>query len=396
MNVLFYTTFEVSEQKGGTERITSRIAKELQNRYNVNCYSIYSVPIDSRFERTQFLHSEQISLTKNHNRLNFLIKQYQINIIINQGAFHLTSFFYEIKKTNPKIKLILVHHFNPGAEINFISFRDSFLRWEYNKFSIKNIKNIISFPYQKIKRILCLPQRYREAYMKVDKVVLLSNNFKKEFINFARIQNEEKLTFIHNALSFDSFLNIQDLQFKKKYVLIVSRLEDTQKRISLALKVWKYVEQDPELQEWTLKIVGHGIYEKKYKEYVRRHNLQRVLFEGIQKPEKYYQEASIFMMTSAFEGWGLTLTEAQQFGCVPIAFNSYSSLTDIITDSKSGYIIPNNQIKEYVKKLTYLMKNRNIREQLAINSINSCKQFSIENIGYEWMKLLNNLNQKNE
>lgn len=395
MNILFYTVFEVSEQKGGTERITTRIAKELQNRYNVNCYSIYSIPIDSRFERTQFLYSEQINPT-DYNKVNFLIKQYQINVIINQGAFHLTPFFYEIKKTNPDLKLILVHHFNPGAEINFISFHDFLLQWKYNKLSLKNIKNIIFFPYQKIKTILRLPQRYREAYMKVDKVVLLSNKFKQEFINVAHLKDGEKLTYIHNALSFNSFLDIQDLQSKKKEVLIVSRLEETQKRISLALKIWKYVEKDSELQEWKLKIVGHGMYEKKYKEYVKKQNLQRVFFEGIQKPEKYYQEASIFMMTSAFEGWGLTLTEAQQFGCVPIAFNSYASLTDIITNSITGYIIPDKKINRYAKCLIYLMKNTQIREQLAINSINSSKQFSIENIGYEWFKLLNNLTEQNE
>ena len=66
-------------------------------------------------------------------------------------------------------------------------------------------------------------------------------------------------------------------------------------------------------------------------------------------PEPYYNEASIFMMTSSFEGWGLTLTEAQQYGCVPLAFRSFASLTDIITDKVNGFAIPNDDISLYIK-----------------------------------------------
>lgn len=392
MNILFYTTFEVSEQKGGTERITSRIAKTLQNQYNINCYSAYSVPIDSKFERTKFLHSEQIEI-KDSNKLIMLLKQYKINIIVNQGAYHLIPFFYNAKQVIPELKLILVHHFNPGAEIHFISFQDLLLEWKQNKYSKKTIKNLILFPYKKIKAINKLPKKYREAYLKSDKVVLLSDNFKPEFINFAHLKNGDKFTSIHNALSFDSFLNIQDIQYKKKEVLIVSRLEEVQKRISLALKIWKQIEQDPALKEWELKIVGHGLYENCYKRYVKRHNLQRVSFEGVQKPEKYYKEASIFMMTSSFEGWGLTLTESQQFGCVPIAFNSYSSLTDIITDSLNGFIIPEKNITEYVNKISLLMKNDQLRENMAQEAIESSKRFEISKIGNQWIVFFKELTQ---
>ena len=51
------------------------------------------------------------------------------------------------------------------------------------------------------------------------------------------------------------------------------------------------------------------------------------------------------MMTSSFEGWGLTLTEAQQYGCVPLAFHSFASLTDIITDKVNGFAISVGRIK---------------------------------------------------
>lgn len=46
MRVLFYTTFEVSPYKGGTERITSSISNGLRNYFGHNCYSAYSVRIE--------------------------------------------------------------------------------------------------------------------------------------------------------------------------------------------------------------------------------------------------------------------------------------------------------------------------------------------------------------
>ena len=81
-----------------------------------------------------------------------------------------------------------------------------------------------------------------------------------------------------------------------------------------------------------------------------QHGLKRVRFEGRQNPKRYYEEASIFMLTSSFEGWGLTLTEAQQFGCVPLAFYSYASLPDIITDGKNGFMIPYPALEVYQMK----------------------------------------------
>ena len=76
------------------------------------------------------------------------------------------------------------------------------------------------------------------------------------------------------------------------------------------------------------------------KSLVIHYGLQRVFFLKGQKTEPYYNEASIFMMTSSFEGWGLTLTEAQQYGCVPLAFHSFASLTDIITDKSQWVCYP--------------------------------------------------------
>ena len=63
------------------------------------------------------------------------------------------------------------------------------------------------------------------------------------------------------------------------------------------------------------------------------------------------------MMTSAFEGFGMTLVEAQQYGVVPLAMDTYGSLHDIITDGQNGEIIADNDLDEYARRLRVLMEN---------------------------------------
>ena len=45
------------------------------------------------------------------------------------------------------------------------------------------------------------------------------------------------------------------------------------------------------------------------------------------------------MMTSHIEGWPMTLLEAQQYGCVPIVYNTFAALSEIIENNVNGYII---------------------------------------------------------
>lgn len=95
-------------------------------------------------------------------------------------------------------------------------------------------------------------------------------------------------------------------------------------------------------------------------------------------------------MTSAFEGFVLTLTEAQQFGVVPIVMNSFPSLHDIIINDFNGIIVANNDIKAMCLALTNLAEDQVKREYLAKNGLNYVNRFAVKNIAQEWVNLFNN------
>lgn len=221
-------------------------------------------------------------------------------------------------------------------------------------------------------------------------MVLLSQGVIKDYKQYARIKEINKLIAIPNALSFNQFFNTKELNKKKKQVLVVSRLDETIKRISIAINIWANIEKDPVFNDWQFKIVGYGDAENKYKKLIKDLNLKRISLEGKQEPLPYYKDSSIFMMTSSSEGWGLTLTEAQQMGCVPIAFNSYSSLHDIITDGNDGFIISNNDVSTYTARLKQLMTDEKLRNNMAQNAIKNSHRFELAEIIKQWESLILN------
>lgn len=89
----------------------------------------------------------------------------------------------------------------------------------------------------------------------------------------------------------------------KKIVLMVSRIEK-EKQIDMAIRAFA------QLPDYALVVVGEGSL---------RENLQKiatpnVYFEGWHDPATYYKTADVFLNTSAFEGYGMTLVEAKSVG----------------------------------------------------------------------------------
>jgi glycosyltransferase involved in cell wall biosynthesis len=205
------------------------------------------------------------------------------------------------------------------------------------------------------------------------------------------MKSRDKIYAIGNPLSFNNFYPVEALDKKEKIVLVVARHDENQKRISLVLQIWQYIHKED--SKWQLVLIGEGRDSEKYRSLAKKLHLQNVTFVGRSNPESYYYKASIFMMTSSYEGFGVTLTEAQQMGCVPIVFDSYKSLHDIIEHDINGIIIENNNIGEYVFKLRKLMTDNEYRRKMAINAIEACKKFSIDLIVNKWMDLFDKIVQ---
>lgn len=323
----------------------------------------------------------------------YLIKQ-NVGYIIDQEGVFTDSFNLTIKSLNcDKIKLLTVFHSTPCIYEKLYNYK-----WLYGEF--RNGSTIgIRLSY--LLRLLCYPlwrkyanvatcKRYSNIYNASDRVVFLSQSDIPTFKRYVKNVSDSKCVAINNALTFSETSSPKILEDKDKIVLIVSRLNDNEKRISKALQIWRCVEQAGML-DWKLVIVGTGPHEDMLKRMARKVSLRNVCFEGRQESEPYYHNASLFMMTSAVEGWGLTLTEAMQRAVVPLAFDSYPALSDIVTDGFDGCIVPDNDIRLYADRMMKLMRSKEERERMALNALESCKRFSVDKIVRKWVKLIESL-----
>lgn len=388
MNILFYTGFQIEPTKGGTERISYTLAKNLSLCFGYNCYSMSYYGCDD-FQSDVF--SDSIYLQKYKKKdyktvIKDFLSKYKISVIINQGAFDINPLFVSLK-LELGFKIILAHHFSPGWEENFFSLNQLLLDYSKAKGRVSKTRHFLKIflypilkPYKKIK----LKKEYHMGYLSSDLVVLLSEQFKTSFMRYAKISDDSKFRFIPNMLSFDSFYPKNELSKKKKQVLIVARLEELSKRLSLALHIWKLIESSNEVNDWSLHVVGDGPDRLFYHKLAEQLGLKRIIFHGHQNPIPFYRTASIYMMTSRSESWGLSLTESQQMGLVPLAFDSYASLEDIISDGLNGYIIADNNVKLYTERMINIMKDENKRCDMAVQALQSSCRFKAENIVEMW------------
>ncbi len=213
-----------------------------------------------------------------------------------------------------------------------------------------------------------------------DKFVLLSEKFFPEFPPFKTFPH--KIAGISNPATFEAPPSVPA---KQKEILFVGRIKFEQKRPDFLLKIWAKLEN--RFPDWKLKIVGTGSDEAELKRLSQTLGLKNVDFEGFQSPQKYYERAAIFAMTSAYEGFGMVLVEAAAFACVPVAFNSFASVTDIISDNENGVLVPAFDLEKYAEKLAELMENPSLRERLGNAAKSGVSRFSAPKIAEKWESL---------
>jgi glycosyltransferase involved in cell wall biosynthesis len=236
-----------------------------------------------------------------------------------------------------------------------------------------------------------LQSKYRIPYESCDKLVVLSQYYFPTYLYYAGVPHSDKMAAIGNSLRFTDYVSEKDIATKEKTVIVVARFDEDTKRISLAMKAWRQIEADSQFNEWKLQLVGDGRDRRFYEFLVRKWQLKRVEFTGQQNPQEYYRKASIFLMTSTAEGWGMVMTEAQQMGVPVVAMDSFGSLHDIITDGVNGRIVPNNDLYAFTSAMKELMGDSLIRLSMARNAVEGSKCFEISHVLQKWSQVFDEL-----
>ena len=190
--------------------------------------------------------------------------------------------------------------------------------------------------------------------------------------------------YIPNPLSFYNN-NLSTLN--NRTIINIGRLT-SDKRQDLLLKIWREVsEKHP---DWKLKIVGTGELKNELIQTIKNFNLVNSVkvIEPIKDVESLFLNSSIFTFTSRYEGFGMVLAEAMACGVPCISFDIPSGPRDIIENNIDGFLIEDNNIRQYINKLDLLMSDTNKRLYMGKMAREDVKIFLDYKIEKKWNSLL--------
>lgn len=147
-------------------------------------------------------------------------------------------------------------------------------------------------------------------------------------------------------------------------LLSVSRLAP-EKNLSLAIETLALVRK--KFLDTGLVIVGSGPEENRLKALVKKLKLENAIaFVGWQNdPASFYKTANVFLQTSLFEGYGLSLIEAGLYG-LPV-ITTPVGIAQELEYGKDAYIYSHNHPEFFAQGIIDLIENNQKRENLKIN-----------------------------
>jgi len=237
-------------------------------------------------------------------------------------------------------------------------------------------------PVNPVKR-LAYKITLKSAIKKADKIIAVSQNTKKDLQNFFNLKSN-KIKVIYNGVN-KPLINQKKIEknfFQKKYgikqdyLLYVGRFA-AYKNIELLVKAFNLLIKEKKIN-YQLVLVG-----PKDKEYYRLEKLiadyklkRKIIFTG--KVDKdnlasLYKNATLFVLPSFYEGFGLPILEAMSYN-IPVVCSSSSSLPEV-AGKAALYFNPYDQ-KELAEKIYYILNNQELRKELIKKGRIQIKKFS--------------------
>lgn len=353
---------------GGAERVIANLANGMVNIHEIEIVSFTGH--DSYYplnEKVQFK-SANLKLNRKSSIKRKFSMLYQVMRAI--------SFFdKECEK------------FQPDTVVSFLAAADlvSYLlrkRYRYNWVSSERCdpnrrKKIIQFFLKKI-------------YQSVDLFVCQSSYISNYYIN---IPSDRKIV-IPNPLGKAVLGKLKEEGATIK-IVSVGRLAQ-QKNYELLIRAFYRVKQEI-TTEMSLIIYGDGPQREYLESIIRELNLEGMIrLPGSDKDvlEKI-GDASLYVMSSDFEGFPNALLEAMAIGIPVIATDVATGTVRELVTERTGLIVPANNEGELAKAIKYMVKNEGVRMSIrGRQGENIWNRYRTERIVESWENAINKIQKK--
>lgn len=355
MKITFF--IRTLDNSGGTERMTCALANHLAKNG-------YTVSIITWLGGTKSF----FSLDKEVTIYN-LFKEDNVNIY--KSYFTTLYRYYKVKKDLKPDYIIDVCTAQSIVSIPVNIFcKSKIISWEHFNTAV-NWNSVTGSLSRKLASVFA------------NKIVVLTSTDKD---NYETIYKAKNVKTINNPIT----INITDTcDVSKKNVLTVARFTH-QKGLDLLLHSWqKVIKKCP---EWKLTIVGDGELKSEIVNLRGQLELDSSveIFDATNNISQFYKEASIYAMSSRFEGMPLVLIEAKCYGLPIVSFNCETGPRDIVKDGFDGYLVEPFDLDKFANKIINLALNNDLRQEFSTNALSGRDEFSINKFISKWIEIFHN------
>lgn len=338
--------FIPSLEYGGAERVTTRLASSFSNDYEVNIVTLRKADIEYK-------------INNDINRINIENSNY-LGIIMEIRQV--------VKKINPEFVIVMFAPMFPIIYFSLLGLKIPKIVSERNDPSNFSGKDIIKLIYQILLK-------------KSDGIVFQTEQAQKYYFP----NGSEKARIIYNPICIDELPELHE-GLRKKEVVAIGRLHP-QKNHKLLINAFAKIHH--KIPDYKLVIYGEGDLRdeltslknsKGCSEYINLYGKTNNVLEKI-------KEASLFVLSSNYEGMPNALLEAMAMG-VPVISTDCpcGGPSELITDEINGLLVGVGDEDGLANAILKMLNNHDKANKMALNALNIRSDLSIELISKQWLE----------
>ena len=223
--------------------------------------------------------------------------------------------------------------------------------------------------------------------LNLDKIIVLSKYDQEKYLKELNISSEV----IYNPLT----INPQGKgspNYKK--FLAVGRFSPLHKGFDILIEAFAvFAKQN---KDWSLDIVGDGPERKMLYSLIDHYHLEnRITIHPFTKNiEQYYNLASVYILSSRWEGFPLVLFEAMSYG-LPVISSDIPIAKEILENKGVAILFESQNIEILAQRMTEISKYMNL-EEMGKMALNYAQKNTIENITKKWAILFDECFQQSD
>lgn len=364
---------------GGVEKAICGIANALVNDYSVEVISMYQMPDAPAYPlhpkvKVRYLLKD----IPNKKELREAVQKHNPFLMCKEGC-KAAKILYLKKHCLKKV----IREIHSGIIISTRK-EDHVLLSRYGNSNVRKIAQL-HHDHGFDKKLIYDIQHH---YQNIDVFVLLCDQLKEETEQMMKGYNDKtKCVAIPNFL--EEIPENVGYDTRKPVCIAVGRLHAVKGFDRMITMFHKFHQLHP---QWSLQIIGSGEEYDRLKEMIKQlHANEYIQLPGAKNSteiQALMRQASVYVMTSYSEGFPFVLLEAMSCGLAMVAYDVRVGPRAIIKDKKSGYLIKDGNENDFIKALSLLSQDSDLRKKMSVQAYQDVHSYAKETVMQQWYKIL--------